>query len=160
MYFYSVHSLLSVRGSSSLWIALKLCWVFTWPGKSTWFDPYCMWWPATERISSRPIEKWLVMVVFSWTAQEKNGSMCWWKLKHQNVLWLTELPVNMWKKKAHIIYIKISLVNNILKHFCSLDFSCYRYVICINLIMLTLSAHVTLKSPTFLKPKGELPHIG
>jgi len=43
-----------------LWISLKLCRGIPWQGKSTWFDAYCMWWPATQRISSRPIDKWLV----------------------------------------------------------------------------------------------------
>jgi len=123
----SVHPLLSVRGSSPLWIALKVI-KLCWPGKYTWFNAYCMWWPATQRISSRPIEKWLI---------SGNGSL------HLNSTRTTFLNVLMKIKTAKcsvadfdyekicgsrrkpIEYIKTSLINNILKHFCSLVFSCF-----------------------------------
>jgi len=71
----SVHPLLSVRGSSPLWISLKLCWGTP---LAMWFDVHCMWWPATQRISSQPIDKWLVSGNggFYWTGHKKQIPQC------------------------------------------------------------------------------------
>jgi len=76
-----------------------------------------------------PIDKWLVS---GNGGLHLNGT----RKKFFNVLMKTntskwsvvdfdyELAVNMWKEKKAI---KTNLINNILKHFCSLVFSCYRY---------------------------------